>query len=107
MRYPATETARSRFMPDSPGALKRHSKRRLYMHSRRIGLACVAIVGIILCLSLSITAYTQITGATITGTTSDPSGAAIPRAQISTSNVATVEVRAVGTDAAGLYAAPN
>lgn len=51
--------------------------------------------------------YAQVTGATLTGTVSDPSGAAIPNAQLSIQNVATGETRTVSTDNAGLYSAPN
>ena len=43
----------------------------------------------------------------MTGTVSDASGAVIPKAQVSIKNVATGEVRAVTTDAAGFYTAPN
>jgi hypothetical protein len=51
--------------------------------------------------------YGQVSGATLTGTVSDASGAVIPSAQVSISNVATGDVRAVITDKAGFYTAPN
>jgi hypothetical protein len=49
----------------------------------------------------------QVTGATLTGTVNDASGAVIPNAQLSIHNVATGEVRAVTTDTAGFYTVPN
>jgi hypothetical protein len=49
----------------------------------------------------------QVTGATLTGTVNDASGAVIPNAQLSIHNVATGEVRAVTTDMAGFYTVPN
>src|ERR1700676_4195192 len=55
----------------------------------------------------SICAYAQVSGATLTGTVVDSSGAAIPNAQLSMKNVGTGEARAVTTDSAGFYTAPN
>ena len=52
-------------------------------------------------------ASAQVSGATLTGTVRDPSGAVNPNAQISITNVATGVTRKVGTDSAGLYTAPN
>src|ERR1700737_1600853 len=52
-------------------------------------------------------AYAQVAGASITGTVKDSSGAIIPNAQVSITDVATGVVRNVSTDAAGLYSAPN
>src|ERR1700680_1198022 len=51
--------------------------------------------------------FAQVSGATMTGTVSDASGAVIPNAQVSIKNVATGEARAVTTGAAGFYSAPN
>src|SRR5712671_1507642 len=77
------------------------------MNSKNIVFGFLAIAGLMLCLFAPVPAYTQVTGATLTGTTSDPSGAAIPSAQISIRNLATGEIRTVVTDGVGLYAAPN
>src|SRR6202035_1107727 len=49
----------------------------------------------------------QVAGATLTGTISDSSGSAIPNADVSIKNVATGETRALTTDKAGFYTAPN
>ena len=55
----------------------------------------------------SVRIYAQVSGATLTGTVSDASGAVIPNAHVSIRNVATGQVRAVTTDATGFYTAPN
>ena len=52
-------------------------------------------------------AQAQVAGAGLSGTVTDPSGALIPSAQISIKNTATGVVRAVTTDTAGFYIAPN
>src|SRR6202790_353673 len=52
-------------------------------------------------------ARAQVSGATLSGTVSDPSGAVIAGAQVSITNKATGIVRTVTTDNAGLYSAPN
>src|ERR1700681_116092 len=52
-------------------------------------------------------ARAQVSGATLSGTISDPSGAVIAGAQVSITNKATGIVRTVTTDNAGLYSAPN
>jgi hypothetical protein len=48
-------------------------------------------------------AYAQVSGATLTGTVKDASGAVIPNAQVSVTNVATGVNRRIVTDAAGFY----
>src|ERR1700681_5013497 len=52
-------------------------------------------------------ASAQVSGATLSGTISDPSGAVIAGAQVIITNKATGIVRTVTTDTAGLYSAPN
>ena len=49
----------------------------------------------------------QVTGATLSGTVTDPSGAVIPHAKVSIENTATGVVRNVTSDSSGLYTAPN
>jgi hypothetical protein len=49
----------------------------------------------------------QVAGATLSGTVADPSGSGIPGSHLSIKNVATGIARAVETDAAGFYTAPN
>src|ERR1700730_8892295 len=52
-------------------------------------------------------AYAQVSGATLSGTITDPSGAAIVTAQVSITNRATGVNHATVTDAAGFYSVPN
>src|SRR3984893_632657 len=49
----------------------------------------------------------QVAGATLAGTVSDDSGAAVANANVSITNTATGIVREVTTDSAGFYSAPN
>ena len=49
----------------------------------------------------------QVTGATLSGTVTDQSGAVVPKTGISIKNIATGVTRGVTTDPAGFYSAPN
>src|SRR6516225_10884198 len=51
--------------------------------------------------------YAQVVGATLSGTVSDPSGAAIPSAQILIRNSATGVTTSITADSSGFYSAPN
>src|SRR2546428_10580307 len=52
-------------------------------------------------------AHAQVTGATLSGTVTDVSGAVIPGVQVSIKNRATGVVRDVTADETGFYTAPN
>jgi hypothetical protein len=52
-------------------------------------------------------ARAQVSGATLSGTVTDSSGAVIPNAQVAITDVATSVTRTVSTGDAGLYTAPN
>lgn len=52
-------------------------------------------------------AEAQVSGATLTGTVSDSSGAVVPNAQVAITDVATGVTRTVSSGDAGLYTAPN
>src|SRR5712691_662216 len=71
----------------------------------RVAISVVVILAIAI-LSTS-PAYAQVSGATLSGTITDPSGAAIAGAKLSITNTATGISRDVTTDSAGLYSAPN
>src|SRR5712692_3829346 len=72
------------------------------------GAAAVSVLVILAIAVLSASpAYAQVSGATLSGTITDPSGAAIAGAKVSIANTATGITRDVTTDSAGLYAAPN
>ena len=69
-------------------------------------LTCLALA---LCLTLfwSAPAEAQVSGATMSGLITDPSGAGIPNASVSIKNTGTGEVREVPTNGDGFYSAPN
>jgi len=70
--------------------------------------AAIAIFLILLgSLLTSVPANAQVTGATLTGTVSDPSGSIITGAEVNIRNLGTGIIRTVTTDSAGLYSAPN
>jgi hypothetical protein len=75
--------------------------------SKKIALRVFNFLALTLVLLAYGRVYAQVAGATLMGTVSDASGAVIPNAQLSIHNVATGEVRAVTTDKAGFYTAPN
>lgn len=52
-------------------------------------------------------ARAQVAGATLTGTVTDSSGAVVPKAQVTITDVATGVARKITADNAGLYSAPN
>jgi hypothetical protein len=71
----------------------------------------VVILGVLLALVLSffvsVPVYAQVTGATLSGTITDPSGGVVPGAQISIRNTATGITKDATTDSAGFYTVPN
>jgi len=74
-----------------------------------------AVAGVTTCLALALClnlffstpAEAQVSGATMSGLISDPSGAGIPNANVSIRNTGTGEVREVPTNSDGFYSAPN
>src|ERR1700722_3338771 len=62
---------------------------------------------ILLLVLLPLTAYAQVSGATLSGTVTDSSGAIISNVQILIKNEGTGEIRSLTVDSAGLYTAPN
>jgi outer membrane receptor protein involved in Fe transport len=58
-------------------------------------------------LFVTVHAYAQVAGATLTGTVKDSSGGFIPNAQVSIMDVSTGIARTVTPSGAGLYTAPN
>ncbi|HWO35952.1 MAG TPA: carboxypeptidase regulatory-like domain-containing protein, partial [Candidatus Acidoferrum sp.] len=64
-------------------------------------------MAVVLFVMLPLRSHAQVSGATLTGTVSDSSGAVIPNVHISIKNEGTAEVRTVTVDSAGFYSAPN
>jgi hypothetical protein len=71
----------------------------------RRGLSVCVILTLIMLVSGPL--FAQVSGATLTGTVADASGAQIPGAKVSIKNTATGVTREVATDSAGFYSAPN
>lgn len=65
------------------------------------------ILPVVLVVFFSLCSYGQVTGATLTGTVTDSTGAAIPNVQVSIKNQSTGETRSAKVDSAGVYSAPN
>jgi hypothetical protein len=70
-------------------------------------LVTFAVLVAALSFLLSLEVYGQVTGATLTGTISDPTGAVIPGAQVAIRNTATGVLTRVQANIDGLYTAPN
>src|SRR5260370_19783218 len=62
---------------------------------------------LMLAVLLSTPVYAQVSGATLSGTVSDTSGAVVTNAKVSIKNTATDVTRDVTTDSSGVYSAPN
>src|SRR5215470_13537362 len=78
--------------------------RNAYLRLVSISLAvCFVLAGAV----YTNDANAQVTGATLSGTVTDASGAVIPGVMISIKNRATGIARTVISDEAGLYSAPN
>jgi hypothetical protein len=60
-----------------------------------------------LCLVMSLSLRAQVAGGTLSGTITDPSGAAVPNAEVVVKNSATGVSRTLTTNSDGLYSAPN
>jgi len=72
-----------------------------------LGGTRVVFLTIALAILASPYAAAQVSGATLSGTVSDSSGAVLANVQISIKNEETGEVRSLTVDSAGLYSAPN
>jgi hypothetical protein len=70
-------------------------------------LASLAVVVLSLGLISPILTYAQVAGATISGTVTDQSGAAVPNAQITIRDLGKQITRSVTTDSDGFYLVPN
>ena len=74
----------------------------------RDNAVALAVVGLILCGVFSaVPAMSQVSGATLTGTVKDESGAVVAGAKVSIVNVGTGVNREVAANSEGLYSAPN
>ncbi len=67
----------------------------------------VVVVLLVACMAISSPLRAQVSGATVTGTVTDPSGSVIGGAQISAKNVATSVVTSTTSNSDGFYNLPN
>jgi Carboxypeptidase regulatory-like domain/TonB dependent receptor len=77
---------------------------------KRIGnreVLCFAVVGVLLAFALAGSLYGQAATASISGRISDPSGAAIPAAQVTIKNTGTSATENTTTDGQGRYTVPE
>ena len=81
----------------------------MYAHVFSGKIKVVLSLLLVLVLSMAVARRTnaQVAGATLTGTVTDSSGATLPNAQVTITDVATGVTRTVTSNAAGLYVAPN
>jgi len=75
--------------------------------NRSVGFILAPLATLTLIFSISVRTYAQVSGASLSGTVTDTSGALIPNAKVSIANTATGVTRDVTTDSAGFYSAPN
>src|SRR6202035_2514114 len=71
------------------------------------GRGVFVVLVLMLAVFVSLPVFAQVTGGTLSGTVSDPSGASIPGAQLTIKNLATGVERTVTTNDHGFYTAVN
>src|ERR1700722_5768704 len=73
----------------------------------RFTAGLVIAVAMVCSLIFGVAAHAQVTGATLSGTVTDPSGGVIAGAEVTATNTATGVARDTTSDSAGLYTIPN
>jgi hypothetical protein len=76
-------------------------------NSEKMVVILGVFLALVLCFIVSVPVYSQVTGATLSGTISDASGGVIAGAQVSTRNTATDITKDATADSAGFYIVPN
>jgi hypothetical protein len=74
---------------------------------RRVGIIFPVMAILALAILSPCQASAQVSGAALSGTITDPSGAAVPNAKVTITNTATGVSRDDATDAAGFFSVPN
>ena len=75
--------------------------------SRKLTTSCAILVTLFFSLMAGVVTHAQVTGATLSGTVTDPSGGVVANATVSAANAATAITRDVTSDSSGLYTIPN
>src|SRR3984893_12661108 len=70
-------------------------------------LALLSLALVVVALLFASQVRAQVSGATLSGTVNDPSGAVVPSAEVSARNTATGVTRQATADSAGFYSLPN
>src|SRR6202022_3455272 len=84
--------------------------RRNSMHGlgpRKFAKFLTAMIVMVFSLAAAISMYSQVTGATLSGTVTDASGGGVPGAEIAVKNIATGITKNVTADSARYYTVPN
>src|SRR5580704_6659301 len=77
------------------------------MSARKLTGSFALAITLIYSLIAAVSGHAQVTGATLSGTITDPSGAVIAGAQVSARNTATGSTKDATTDSAGFYTIPD
>ena len=75
--------------------------------SARFTASFATLIALLFTLLTGVAAHAQVSGATVSGTVTDPSGGVVANATVSATNTATASTRDVTSDSAGLYSIPN
>jgi len=75
--------------------------------SARFTASFATLIALLFTLLTGVAAHAQVTGATLSGTVTDPSGGVVANAAVSATNTATALTRDTAADSAGLYNIPN
>src|ERR1700676_1324396 len=74
---------------------------------RKFTSSFAILVTLIFSLMAGVLAHAQVTGATLSGTVTDPSGGGVANATVAATNAATAVTRDATSDSAGVYTIPN
>src|ERR1700676_2665972 len=75
--------------------------------SKKIATGVAVLVTLLFSLMIGSIAQAQVTGATLTGTVTDPSGSVVVGSRVSARDTATGVTKEATTDSAGVYTIPN
>src|SRR5580700_8523593 len=96
----------SRWHDDGPRGASR--RRRMGVgKSRKLTTVFAVLFTLFFTLMAGVVAHAQVTGATVSGTVTDPSGGVVANAAVSAVNSATAASRDVTSDSAGLFTIAN
>ena len=77
------------------------------LNPRKLTKILASLTLVVFSLFFAVSMYSQVTGATLSGTVTDASGGAVPGAEIAVKNIATGISKNVTADSTGYYTVPN